>query len=419
MAATAKHTLWLDSADSAHPFGRYSFLCCDPQKVICIQNPTPDIFGSLRAGLGPPKPLLEDLPPFQGGLAGFISYDLAWGLDPLSRLTPPEKGGAWPALLMGLYTQVVAIDHAQDLAWLITHGEKEKHRAFLDRFGSFLTLPPLQRGGLGGGQVPPIALTPTCTRKDYEGQIKKVIEHIRQGDIFQANLSQRFVGTYEGTPAEHYLALRERNPAPMGGYFDVGGGRAIASASPERFLRTDSQGQVETCPIKGTLPRHQDPALLLASTKDRAENTMIVDLLRNDLSRVCTDESVDVAELCALQTFAKVHHLVSTVKGTLAPFRDSFDLLAACWPGGSVTGAPKLRAMEVIDALEDTQRGPYCGSLAYIGFAGQMDSNILIRTLIFSGNQISLRVGGGITLASDPHKEYEETLTKAQGMTHT
>jgi para-aminobenzoate synthetase component 1 len=358
-AAAARHILWLDSADAAHPYGRYSFLCCDPDAVI-------GAFADIRAALGPLCPAVPGLPPFQGGAAGLIFYD----------------GRAF----MGLYTQVLAVDHAADRAWLITHGDIERNGSFIRMF--------IERNVSFYKEPQPLRLAPTLTPAEYEARVARVIEHIREGDIFQANLSQRFTGPYRGPPYAHYLALRARNPAPMGGYFDAGGGQVVASASPERFLRVRAKGRVETCPIKGTLPRGQNAMTLINSAKDRAENVMIVDLMRNDLSRVCADVSVEVAKLCELQTFAKVHHLVSTVTGVLAPGRDALDLLEACWPGGSVTGAPKARAMEIIEALEDAPRRAYCGSLAYIGFDGRADSNILIRTLTFEGGQATLRTGG-------------------------
>lgn len=404
--AARPYALWLDSADTGAQAGRYSFLCCDPVQIMRIDALVPDAFDRVRAALGPAREALPGLPPFQGGAAGLFSYDLARGLEALPATAPQEFGA--PALAVGIYDQILAADHRTGKAWLITHGDKARHDAFLRRFVDrppALPKPP-----------PTLRLAPTLPPAEYEARAERVRAHILDGDIFQANLSQRFTGTFEGAPAAHYLALRARNPAPMAGYFDAGG-CVVASASPERFLRATPGGRVEACPIKGTAPRGADPAALLASEKDRAENTMIVDLLRNDLSRVCEDESVEVAALCALESFAQVHHLVSTVTGRLAPGRDALDLLRACWPGGSVTGAPKIRAMEIIEALEDARRGPYCGSLGYIGFDGAMDTSILIRTLVLAGGRASLRTGGGITLASDPAAEVAETLAKAAGMT--
>ncbi|MEC7028742.1 MAG: anthranilate synthase component I family protein, partial [Pseudomonadota bacterium] len=213
---------------------------------------------------------------------------------------------------------------------------------------------------------------------------------------------------------------REANPAPFGAFMNFGSIK-LASASPERFI--NHYGRIaETRPIKGTIKRYADPEhdqdqkdMLASSDKDRAENVMIVDLLRTDLSKVCEDHSVRVTRLNHLESFAHVHHLVSTVEGVIRADKSAVSLLEACFPGGSITGAPKVRAMEIIEELEDTRRGPYCGSMGYIGFDGTMDTNIIIRTLVYNGNTVSLNVGGGITAASDPASEYMETLHKALG----
>ncbi len=222
-------------------------------------------------------------------------------------------------------------------------------------------------------------------------------------------------------PFVHYIHMRDLNPAPFGCYMNLGEVK-ISSVSPERFI-TAKDGQVETCPIKGTRPHvadtSQDRAFqqdLEQSEKDRAENTMIVDLLRNDLSKVCTPESIEVSDLCKLETFSNVHHLVSYIRSKLDQNQDAIDLLKACFPGGSVTGAPKIRAMEIIEELETDRRGPYCGSVGYIGFDGTLDSNILIRTLVYDADGVSLQVGGGVVVDSNPAQEYQETLDKAEGI---
>jgi para-aminobenzoate synthetase component 1 len=262
------------------------------------------------------------------------------------------------------------------------------------------------------------------TRPDYEATIQKTIDYIHAGDIFQANISQRFDAELpqDFDPFAHYLNLREMNAAPFATYFNLGG-LILSSASPERFL-TVKDGIVETKPIKGTRPHIRDDEALDTlyrnslenSEKDRAENIMIVDLLRNDLSKSCRPDNLKVTALCALESFASVHHLVSTIQGQLRAGYDALHLLEGCFPGGSITGAPKIRAMEIIDELEPTRRGPYCGSMGYIGFDGAMDSNILIRTLVYQGNAVSFQVGGGIVADSDPAEEYDETLTKAHGL---
>ena len=260
------------------------------------------------------------------------------------------------------------------------------------------------------------------TRAGYLDAVARVIEYVYAGDIFQANLSQRLQAPLAGTPFELYRRLRQRNPAPFAAYLDFGQ-VVVASSSPERFLRVDDGRRVETRPIKGTRPRgvgpEHDAALALAlaeSDKDMAENVMIVDLLRNDLSRVCQPGTVRVPELFALEHYQTVHHLVSTVVGELAPGHDALDLLRAAFPGGSITGAPKVRAMQIIAELEPTQRAVYCGSIGYVSITGALDTSIVIRTYLVVGRDVYFQVGGGIVADSDPAQEYRETLDKARGL---
>jgi para-aminobenzoate synthetase component 1 len=256
----------------------------------------------------------------------------------------------------------------------------------------------------------------------YRHAVGQVIDFIHAGDVFQVNLSQRLLHPAESSPVELYCRLRERNPAPFAAYFN-GGPWQVASASPERFLQA-RDGRVETRPIKGTRPRaigkpefDQQIAMgLLASSKDRAENVMIVDLLRNDLSRVCESDSVRVSQLCGLESYAAVHHLVSVVEGQLCENRTTIDLLRSCLPGGSVTGAPKIRAMEIISELEPTVRGAYCGALGYLSASGAFDSSILIRTITAGRGWWQFPVGGGVVAQSDPEDEYAETWHKASAM---
>ena len=247
-------------------------------------------------------------------------------------------------------------------------------------------------------------------------------EYICAGDIFQANVSQRFEATLNESPWDLYRRLRTRNAAPFAAYLDLPEA-TILSASPERFLHVDVDGHVETRPIKGTSPRghgpEHDAALgqaLTESAKDRAENLMIVDLMRNDLSRVCAPGTVRVPELFALERYATVHHLVSTVVGQLEPGFDGFDLLRAAFPGGSITGAPKLRAMEIIAELEPSCRSVYCGSIGYWSVTGELDTSIAIRTAVARGGRVYFNAGGGIVADSIPEQEYRETLDKARGI---
>jgi para-aminobenzoate synthetase component 1 len=264
-------------------------------------------------------------------------------------------------------------------------------------------------------------LTSNFSHDAYQQTITRTIEYIHAGDVFQVNLSQRLLHPACTPAVDLYCRLRERNPAPFAGYLD-GGDWQVISASPERFIRVDG-GQVETRPIKGTRRRARRPEAdlfsgddLRGSDKDRAENVMIVDLLRNDLSRTCRPESVRVAQLCGLETYEYVQHLVSVVEATLCDDCTPIDVLRASFPGGSVTGAPKIRAMEIIAELEPTVRGPYCGSLGYLGLDGRMDSSILIRTITAARGWWQLPVGGGIVAQSNPREEYEETWHKAAGM---
>jgi para-aminobenzoate synthetase component 1 len=257
------------------------------------------------------------------------------------------------------------------------------------------------------------------TRTGYEMAVRRTIDYILAGDIFQANIAQRFSAAippgFDGFA--FYEILRGRNPATFAAYLDYGG-LTIASSSPERLLSFDGMS-AEARPIKGTRRRDPDAGIdaslrsdLLASRKDRAENVMIVDLLRNDLSRVCDPGTVEVPVLCGLESYASVHHLVSVVTGRLAAGRSPPDLIAACFPGGSVTGAPKIRAMEIIAEIEKLPRNAYCGSIGWIGLNGRMDLNIAIRTVTFNDGIASFHGGGGITARSDPAAEYEETLFK-------
>jgi para-aminobenzoate synthetase component 1 len=265
--------------------------------------------------------------------------------------------------------------------------------------------------------------TSNFTRASYERMVREVIERILSGDIFQANVAQRFEARVP-TGFDHfgfYRRLRILNPAPFSAYL-THADFILASASPERFLKVEG-GRVETRPIKGTRRRFTDPVLdafqalaLTESRKDRSENVMIVDLLRNDLSKVCVAGSVQVPQLCGLETFASVHHLVSSVVGCLEEGLSAVDVLAASFPGGSVTGAPKVRAMEIITEMEGHARGPYCGAIGYIGFDGTMDTNIVIRTAAFRGGSCVVQAGGGITTASEPAGEYDETLDKARAI---
>ncbi|MGH2475180.1 MAG: anthranilate synthase component I family protein, partial [Candidatus Limnocylindrales bacterium] len=274
----------------------------------------------------------------------------------------------------------------------------------------------------------PLRFRSSLTRSAYEAGVRRVRDHIAHGDIYQANLTRRLETPYHGDPWDRYRRLRTGDPSLFSAYVDLGSSpetgrpRALLSASPEPFLSLDADGFVASDPIKGTRPRGRDRAEdrglaceLLASAKDRAENVKIVDVLRNDLGRVCVPGTVRVPRLCRLERTAAVQHLVSTVTGRLTPGLDAFDLLVASFPGGSITGAPKIRAMEILEELEPVRRGPYTGALGWIGPDGAMQTSILIRTFVVDGRRMTLHVGGGITWGSDPAAEWDETVAKARG----
>ncbi len=402
----------------------------------------------LRCGAGDAFPALEralarhrleprtDLPPFQGGAAGFLSYDLCHALE---RLPSPRYDDlALPDLCVGLYDWTLAWDHPADRCWLISTGLPEQGRRRAERARDRADwvrrrlaggTPPLHLpnapGSTTGPPTHPVGELPgvrsTFSRDQFVSAVARTREYILAGDIFQANLSQRLEAPARDHPFSLYGRLRTRNAAPFAAYFDFGEAAAV-SASPERFMRAAGRC-VETRPIKGTSPRgfnpRHDSALgeaLFESEKDRAENVMIVDLLRNDLSKVCADGSVDVPELCEIERYATVHHLVSTVVGRLRPELGPVDLLRATWPGGSITGAPKVRAMEIIAELEPTRRGLYTGSLGYLSFTGALDLSIAIRTFVVKDGRAFFQAGAGIVADSVPEREYDETLQKALGM---
>jgi para-aminobenzoate synthetase component I len=414
----------LDSADHADERGRYAYIAADPYAIIdwrLAESPD-DPFGTLERALPPKIETDPDLPPFQTGAVGFVGYETGGALE---RLPDPRPAGpSLPDLFFGLYDTIAAFDLKQKRAWVVATdvaGSREPAPLRLENFARRLAAAPPMPDDPGTGS----AWTFETPRAAYEAKVERAIDYIRAGDIYQANLSQRFLSRLPAglSTAALYRRIRRNNPAPFAAHLNVGNGRTILSASPERFLRLDSLGSIESRPIKGTRRRGTDAktdmvlgAELMASAKDRAENLMIVDLLRNDLSRVARIGSVGVPVLCGLESFATVHHLVSVIEARLRPSLGPVDLLRAAFPGGSITGAPKIRAMEIIHELEGSRRGPYCGTIAWIGFDGAMDSSIVIRTLIVDGAQVILQAGGGIVADSDPAAEYTETLDKARAL---
>jgi len=442
--------------ESARPGrrSRWTFLAADPIGVIEELPPGPDPFVGARAQLerlasdGPPisEPsralIAEAVPPFIGGLVGYLGYDLAHAFERLPTSVPDDQG--LPLLRLALHDWVVAFDRLTGRAWLGGRAVDGDARTLDRRLADARARlsPTGRRGDLLGGpaDLPALAFRSGLGRPAYERRVEAVRTAIAGGEIYQANLTRRLEAPFSSDPWAVYRRLRTGDPALFAAYLDLGpaaggqpgdparqasgpaGRRAIASASPEPFLAVDRRGVVASDPIKGTRPRgrrrEDDRALareLLSSAKDRAENVMIVDVLRNDLGRVCRPGSVTVPRLCRLERTAAVQHLVSTVCGRLRPGLDQFDLLRASFPGGSITGAPKIRAMEIVESLEPVRRGPYTGALGWIGPDGAMATSIIIRTFVADGRRLTLHVGGGITWRSDPRAEWDETVAKAAG----
>jgi len=447
------YCLFLDSALFYTSLGRYSFLAADPFEFLRFPADGSDALSALERSWGQYcTTAIRGLPPFQGGAAGLFGYELNRSLERL----PAAKFDEFhvPAMAVGLYDVVLAFDHVRHRAWIVSQGFPEttpalRRRRAAERLRAMrawlsgevdsvsLTVKQSLRWPAGdpvrlelsalSGAAPRHAITAlpevysNFSKAGYLRAVQRAIDYIYAGDVFQVNLSQRLLSPAAADSPTLYRRLREFDSAPMAGYFDLGDFQLL-SASPERFMRVRGR-LVETRPIKGTRPRHSRPALdrqaaaeLRTSEKDRAENVMIVDLLRNDLARVCTPESVHVKRLCAVEGFQHVWHLVSTIVGRLRDECSSVDLLRASFPGGSVTGAPKVRAMEIITELEATARGAYCGSLGYLGFDGSMDLSILIRTIVAGRGWWQLAVGGGIVAQSHPQNEYYETWHKAAGL---
>ncbi len=355
--------------------------------------------------------------PFSGGAIGYFGYDLARRLERLPSTA--EDAERLPEMAIGLYDWAVVVDHVERRSWLAGQGRDPETDIKWDSLVERFSTPPPEKLRAPFQIHSPVASN--LTHDDYARAFRKIRGYIHDGDCYQVNLAQRFSATASGDPWLAYQRLRIINPAPFSAYLSTPYAR-ILSASPERFLKVEG-GRVETRPIKGTRPRAGHARLdaelieaLIASEKDRAENLMIVDLLRNDLSKNCALGTVKVPKLFDAESFATVHHLVSTVTGELRPDRDALDLLRGCFPGGSITGAPKLRAMQIIEELEPHRRGVYCGAIGYIGCDGNMDVNIAIRTLVYSQGAIRFWAGGGIVSDSRLEDEYQETFDKAAAM---
>jgi para-aminobenzoate synthetase component 1 len=424
------HSSLPDGASASPRRARWSFFGADPFAVFRDGDHAAAIetWRRVRARAPHVPAEQESGVPFTGGAVGYWAYDYGRRLERLPSTAVDDL--RLPDFVFGLYDVVGAYDHDTQETWLFStglplEGEEATTRA-RERLLEFRTRL------LGPGRVPaepprggpsPV-VRGTFTRDAWCAAVERVREHIRRGDIYQANLAQRWfverpdavdycVGLYE--------QVAQATPAPFAGFIDAGD-HALLSSSPERFLALRG-ARVETRPIKGTRPRGDTPeadaalvAELLASAKDRAENVMIVDVLRNDLGRVCEAGTVETAALCELESFPQVHHLTSTITGRLRDGLDAFDLLHACFPGGSITGAPKLRAMEIIESLEPVRRHAYTGAIGWLGWDGDADFNIAIRTATATLSGVAFHAGGGITADSDPLAEYDETLAKAEGL---
>lgn len=427
---------FLDSACDPGKLGRYSFIGCDPFLVfrsigeeICLkyadgrtERRRSDPLEALEDILDEYSVVYDGLPaPFVGGAVGYLSYDLKDFIERLPNRTVDDL--RLPEAVFGFYDSVIIYDNlngrqfVSDLKMAKRSGPKLKDLALEYVNSAKCDI----KSGKVAREICFKDLHSNMTMSEYASSVEKAKDHIAKGDIYQVNLSQRFQGKFSGDTYGLYMKLRECSPAPFAAYLDLEDA-VVLSSSPERFLLKRGN-YIETRPIKGTRPRaegkERDDELkneLKASPKEMAEHVMIVDLERNDLGRICKYGSVRPTESAIVESYANVHHLVSTVAGELRGGAGPVDCIRATFPGGSITGAPKIRSMEIIEELESVKRSVYTGSIGYIGFNGDMDTSIVIRTFIVKGGNIYFQVGGGIVADSEPDKEYEETLHKAAGL---
>ena len=434
---------FLDSAEDPQKLGRYSFMGSKPFLKFSSRGDVITLNSSGKTSIlkGNPFDILgrlleryqleiKDVPfHFIGGAVGYFSYDLCHFIEYLPKTTLDDL--QLPESYFGFYDIILAYDNLKNKAYIVSTGFPEldegkrlkKAREQLDMLKINLTRASgkVSEPVDGISTIGKVSLKGNFTQENYIKVVAKARQYIIDGDIFEVNISQRFEAEISTTPYELYRRLRRINPAPFAAYLDLDE-VVIVSASPERFLRVQDNW-VETRPIKGTRRRGKTPqeddaksSELVNSVKDNAENMMIVDLERNDLGRVCEYGTVKVTELAILEKFPTVFHLTSTVVGRLCEGKDRIDLLKAAFPGGSITGAPKIRSMEIIDELEPTRRSVYTGSIGYLSFNGDMDSNIVIRTFLIKGNRAYFQVGGAVVYDSDPEDEYQETLDKGKAL---
>jgi para-aminobenzoate synthetase component 1 len=438
-----RHVFFLDSALTHPRLGRFSIIGFEPRFTLRSKNGAIEIAGpaGTQHSQGNPFSVLRELLaqtearntsdlPFIGGAVGYLAYDCGHYIEKLPRTTRDDR--PVPDCVFGFYDGAIVIDHARQAVFLVAHTDDKAQQDWADGLEAVIAGEDVRQaaadGDTDGSEIRPDGEKPRLvsdfTPDAYRQAVQNVRAYIEAGEIYQANLTQRLTARTPETAPALYRRLRRLNPAPFAAYFDFGAGQ-ILSSSPERLVQIRGR-QVQTRPIKGTRPRgrsaaedEQNRAELLGSEKDRAELLMIVDLERNDLGRVCVPGSVQVSELFVLEGYATVWHLVATVEGELEEGRDAIDCLQAIFPGGSITGAPKIRAMEIIDELEPVQRGVYTGAIGYFAYDGQADLNIAIRTLIKIEDQVMFSVGGGIVWDSEPQAEYDETLHKARALIET
>ncbi|BCM24935.1 aminodeoxychorismate synthase component I [Methyloradius palustris] len=423
--------VYLDSGQPQSQYGRYDIMSANPFITITCKDGGTELTDKtgVRVSTDDPFTILKNILsafhientelPFEGGAIGYFAYDLVRSIEVLPELALDSEN--IPQMMVGIYDWAVVVDHREQKTWLVSHefdaDTREQWPELCELFDvESQPAEPEKKSFKVSSEVKSNMDLPT-----YAKAFVRIQHYIHEGDCYQVNLAQRFSAQATGDAWLAYQHLRKISPAPFLAYMQLPE-LQILSASPERFLQVKGD-HVETRPIKGTRPRSADNTQdkqnsddLKASLKDRAENLMIVDLLRNDISKTCVIGSVKADRLFALESFANVHHLVSTVTGQLAPDKTAIDLLKGCFPGGSITGAPKLRAAEIIEELEPNKRGVYCGAIGYIGFDGNMDTNIAIRTAVYSKGEIRFWAGGGIVADSEMQKEYCETWDKASSM---
>ncbi|MBI4689456.1 MAG: anthranilate synthase component I family protein [Nitrospirae bacterium] len=450
------NTFLLESVKGPEKIARYSFIGFDPYLIFRVKDGSIEITYKNKKAVSSGHPLtrlkslisaykqrhLKSLPPFQGGAVGLLSYDFVRYLEQLPNTTKDDLH--IPDAHFFMMDKLIAFDHASKKAWIIVcpavrdtelgytdvrvnwaekYDEAEEEIQKISVKVSKCQSTKLKTAAPSHRHNP--LFNHNISKKQYMGMVKKAKEYIAAGDIFQTNLSLRVSAEIGDVDQwELYKKLRSINPSPFAGFIDFGEYR-IVSSSPERLLRVD-EGIIETRPIAGTRPRGKDTAEdelmrmeLLLNEKERAEHIMLIDLERNDLGRVSDYGTVHVDELMITEDYSHVMHIVSNIKGRLAPGKTCFDAIRAAFPGGTITGVPKVRCMEIIDELEPVSRGPYTGSIGYIGFSGSMDFNIIIRTFVIKAGFAYVQAGAGIVADSDPEREYYESLKKAEALIKT